>query len=324
MSSHVFARKMLVLLIAIFFLLLWFLLVNHPSINDMPEKNIGVAASSSEIVAPITNVEDKNQEFDEGVYLSADRTRVSVNFTQMPRLAIIQHVAEVAGFDFSLPDQDGDYWSQPLTVSIKNEPLPLVLSTIIGAKKYTVEMAYDAVGAFHKISAVFLSQSQLQQVAENSPLGKNQSLPFEREATEAPPVNFSTNHEQKMKRENFFAADEQSRVAILQEMSPVGEDLRYIITSLLQDKNPSVRLVAAQRLSFSESYTATQSLLEALSDSDSSVVQAAMDSLVSLGDPTIIPLMEAKLGATAKGKVLVHDATVRIQSRFTIATDSSR
>ncbi|MGO8056231.1 hypothetical protein, partial [Rhizobium leguminosarum] len=82
-----------------------------------------------------------------------------------------------------------------------------------------------------------------------------------RDATEAPALQLEQGNENRTKRENFYTVDAQARIALLNEMSPVGEDLNYILTSLQQDEQAAVRIVAAHRLSFSESYLATQSLL---------------------------------------------------------------
>lgn len=321
MESSLLTPKTAIFFVGILLLLMWWLSGSKPVESNNPEANPDKTESVSAAVS-IKKVETaKTSIINEGVHFNASTAQVSINIQQTPRLLIVQQVAEAADFNFSLPDQDIDYWAQPITVNIQDQPITNTLSTIIGSKAFSLEMSYIPAQAVHKISAVFLAKEMLRTV-EKSPLGKIQPLVMERNVTGAPATNVNAPIEQQSKRENFFTADVQTRIAILQEMSPVGDDLRYIVASLRQDKNPQVRALAAQRLAFSENFGATQSLIDALSDKDTSVVQMAVESLVSLGDASVISAMEAKLNANENGKAILRDAASRIQSRFTIAADS--
>lgn len=328
MESSLLTPKTAIFFVGILLLLMWWLSGNklmensEPIGNSKPEVELEKNESIPVSTASVKKVEvAKASIINEGVYFNSGTAQVSINIAQTPRLLIVQQLAEAADFNFSLPDQDIDYWAQPITVNIQDQPIANALSTIIGSKAFSLEMSYIPAQEVHKISAVFLAKETLRTV-EKSPLGKDRPLLVEKNSTDAPVANINAPVEQQSKRENFFTADVQTRIAILQEMSPVGDDLRYIVASLRQDKNPQVRALAAQRLAFSENFGATQSLIDALSDKDASVVQMAVESLVSLGDASVISSMEAKLNASENGKAILRDAASRIQSRFTIAADS--
>lgn len=328
MESSLLTPKTAIFFVGILLLLMWWLSGNKfmenskPVENSKPEVELEKTESIPVSAAAAKKVEvAKASTINEGVYFNSSTAQVSINIQQTPRLLIVQQVAEAADFNFSLPDQDIDYWAQPITVNIQDQPIANALSTIIGSKEFSLEMSYIPAQAVHKISAVFLAKEILRTV-ERSPLEKSQTLVIEKNVTGAPAANVNSPVEQQSKRENFFTADVQTRIAILQEMSPVGDDLRYIVASLRQDKNPQVRALAAQRLAFSENFGATQSLIDALSDKDASVVKMAVESLVSLGDTSVISAMEDKLNANENGKAILRDASSRIQSRFTIAADS--
>lgn len=321
MESSLLTPKTAIFFVGILLLLMWWLSGSKPVESNNPEANPGKTESVAAAVS-IKKVETtKASIINEGVYFNANTAQVSINIQQTPRLLIVQQVAEAADFNFSLPDQDIDYWAQPITVNVQDQPITNALSTIIGSKAFSLEMSYIPAQAVHKISAVFLAK-EIRRTVDSSPPGKSQPLLAAENLTAAPATTINAPVEQQSKRKNFFTADDQTRIAILQEMSPVGDDLKYIVASLRQDKNPQVRALAAQRLSFSENYGATQSLIDALSDKDASVVQMAVESLVSLGDTSVISAMEAKLNANENGKAILRDAASRIQSRFTIAADS--
>lgn len=339
MAAQILTPKVAIFLIGLLVVLMWYLSTRSSSIEVKPTSDsmainavqvpafvIEGASNTKRLAAKkngIAKTDEQKSAMKEGVFLSTDKMRVSIYLRNIQRLMVVQRLAEVAGFDFSLPDNAVEFWVEPITVTIDDKPIVAALADVIGNKNFTLEMSYEPVLGAHKISAVFLADSKTQHVAL-SPIGKNQPLPQEKNDMDAPGISFSTTNEQQLKRENFFTVDEQSRLAILREMSPVGDDLRYIVASLKQDKSAQVRAIAAQRLSFSENYGATQSLIEALTDKDPAVVQVAVDSLVSLGDSSVIPAMEARLGSSENSKALIQEASRRIQSRFTLAADAMR
>lgn len=257
----------------------------------------------------------------DGAYMNHDKTRISVKFSQLQRLVIIQHMAEAAGFDFSLPDDGIAHWQELLTININNEPVQDALAKVIGIKNFNIAVSYNTATASHRISAVYLGGSSSVQAAPLSPVGLHEPIPFERDTTAAPGPELSVDHDSRTKRDNFFSADEATRIALLNEMSPVGEDLNYILTSLRQDEQVAVRIAAAQRLSFSENYMATQSLLDALSDKNEAVVKAAINSLVALGDSSVLPVMEHKLAHSEQLQGDLIEAKNRMSSQFHLVSD---
>jgi hypothetical protein len=307
------------LLVLAAFLVWWVSGTSDKKIVEAQKVDVTVKSISS--VSAII-IEAPSQPVNDGVYLSRDKTRVSVRFTQIPRLVIIQHIAEVAGFDFSLPDNAIEHWQESLTINIDNEPVQDVLAKVIGVKDFNIDVTYDTAMATHKISALYLGGSVSMQAAPPSPVGQHEPLPFERDTSSAPSPEMSRVNENRTKRDNFFTSDEPTRIALLNEMSPVGEDLNFIVTSLRKDEQVAVRIAAAQRLSFSENYVATQSLLDALSDKDDAVVKAAINALVSLGDSSVLPVMENKLAHNERLQVDLVEAKNRINSQFHIASDS--
>lgn len=288
--------------------------------KNVEAKKMDVVAKSISSVS-VARIEILSQPVNDGVYLSRDKTRISVRFTQVPRLVIIQHMAEVVGFDFSLPDNAIEHWQEPLAINIDSEPVQDALAKVIGIKNFNIDVAYDSATASHKISALYLGGSVSAQPALPSPVGRSEPIAFERDTAAAPSPELSRVNENRTKRDNFFTSDEPTRIALLNEMSPVGEDLNFIVTSLRKDEQVAVRIAAAQRLSFSENYVATQSLLDALSDKDDAVIKAAINSLASLGDSSVLPVMENKLAHNERLQVDLAEAKNRINSQFHIASD---
>jgi len=310
-------RTIVLLLLAAFFVW-WVSGTGDKKNTDIQKTEVAVKSNSSNSAV---NTKTVPQLVDDGVYMSRDKARISVRFTQMPRLVIIQNMAEVAGFDFSLPNDAIDYWQELLTVNIDNEFVQDALANVIGIKNFNIDVAYDPATASHRISALYLGGSSSLPAALPSPIGRHEPLPFERDITAAPSPELSLVNENRTKRDNFFTADEPTRIALLNEMSPVGEDLHYIVTSLRQDERAAVRIAAAQRLSFSENYAATQSLLDALSDKDDGVIKAALNSLAALGDSSVLPVIENKLAHNERLQVDLADVKNRINSQFHIASD---
>ena len=310
-------QNTIILLVIVSFLILWGYGNSDKEITAI--EAAGVVDGNS-LVTPVPRFEALPQPANEGVYISSDKTEISVSFAQMPRLMIIQRMAEVGSFSFSLPDDAIDYWQESLTVNITNKSIQDALIQVIGIKNFNLEHVYDPSTARHRISAVFLGSSHAGQTL-SSPVGGYEPIPFERDFAEAPKPELSIGNESRAKRDNFFTSDEQSRVALLNEMSPVGDDLRYIVTSLSQDEKVSVRIAAAQRLSFSESYAATQSLIDALSDKDEVVVTAAINSLVTLGDLSVLPVIENKLVSKKHLLPVVEEAKNRMDARQVMGSD---
>ncbi|HSC67339.1 MAG TPA: HEAT repeat domain-containing protein [Cellvibrio sp.] len=326
MRTRIITPQSTILLLALaVFLVWWSARPGEVSSADVGKEN-GAREEISAI--PIAAIAISPQPMNDGVYLSNDKVRISVRYTQTPRLIIIQRVAEEAGFSFSLPDNAFEHWQEKVTVNIDNEPVQTALAKIIGAKNFNLEVGYDATTARHKISALFLNEPLNESLngsnAVNtvaSPVGRQELIPFEREVTEAPKPELTQGDEARAKRAKFFAADEKSRIALLNEMSPVGEDLHYIITSLRSDEKVSVRVAAAQRLSFGENYLAIQSLIDALSDKDEAVAKAAVNSLANLGDSSVLPVVENKLAGNDGLRFALEEAKNRMATNRIMAAD---
>ncbi len=334
MSEQVLTPKVALAMIGVLIFLVWYFSSGGSSTQTAaPENTLATeqspAANVLQMPALATNsaadkkvAAQKNTDKPrEGIYASADKTHVSIHVQQMQRLLVIQRLAEAVEFAFSLPDQSADYWAEAITLNLDEQPVLQALSSVVGHQQFTVEMAYQSATDTHTIAAVFLA-------ADKSvtklfvPPSQMPALAAVSERGVAPTADVMADDAQQIKRDIFFTTDDQTRLAILQEMSPVGDDLHYILSSLKRDKNAQVRALAAQRLSFSDNYMATQSLLDALTDVDPGVVQMAVESLVSLGDSSVISAIEAKLNSSESGKAIAQDAARRIQSRFTLAADS--
>lgn len=325
MTTQLFSPKTVIFLFVLLVLsAYWFYGLKNNNISE-PRS---VAATSVSSSAPSSSsgshqVEKENNivQGSEGVYANSDKSLITVRFARIPRLMVIQQVAEVAGFSFSLPDDAVDYWQESLAVHINNEPLQKALASIIGTKNFSLEVVYDVDIAAHKISAVFLDGKSTKQNVALSPLGRNEPIALERDISDAPAPQLTPDNDSHVKRESFYSADVKTRVALLNEMSPVGDDLNYILTSLQKDDQVAVRIAAAHRLSFSESYLATQSLLDALSDKDESVVKAVINSLVALGDATVLPVIANKFAKNEHMQEAVVDAKNRLAAQYSIASD---
>jgi HEAT repeat protein len=87
----------------------------------------------------------------------------------------------------------------------------------------------------------------------------------------------------------------QVRLAAVKLTPPLGSGRDRLRSALARDPDPGVRAGAARQLGAGDDYATTSALLGALEDPETSVVKSAIEALVDIGDPSVVPALQAAL-----------------------------
>ena len=218
------------------------------------------------------------------------------------RQLVLDEIATQANIIIDYSPLSTDQLKQKIHIDLINAPLESALSSVLQDIEFYSQLSFDQRNNRHYISSIFFKKpfdsttgvniATITNQAKDTPLPITDTYYNQEEDT--PTLEVSP-EERKIKKELFQYLDTETRLELLAKMSPVGMDLQHISNALLNDSDPKIRAAAAKRLSFSESYSATSSLLTALSDQDETVVIEAMNSLIKLGDASVLPLIGEKL-----------------------------
>ncbi len=103
--------------------------------------------------------------------------------------------------------------------------------------------------------------------------------------------------EHAIDREDFFHANAERKFDTIQTLSGQGDDLKLIRQILKTEVSSDLRIEALTRLNHEHSYIATNTLVEALDDPAEEVVLTALNTIVSNGDRTLLPLLNEKMNS---------------------------
>lgn len=218
------------------------------------------------------------------------------------RQLVLDEIAIQANIIVDYSSLSNDQLKQKIYIDVINATLESALSAVLQDIEFYSQLSFDQKNNRHYISNIFFkktieSSAGINITRDTKQPKENPSLINDSHSNqdEDIPTMEVSSEERKLKKDLFQHLDIESRLDLLTEMSPVGVDLQHISNALLNDSDPKVRAAAAKRLSFSENYSATSSLLTALSDHDETVVIEAVNSLIKLGDRSVLPLIEEKL-----------------------------
>jgi HEAT repeat protein len=96
-------------------------------------------------------------------------------------------------------------------------------------------------------------------------------------------------------QERLESPDPAARADAVWELDPVGTGLDPLLSLLVRDSDPQVRVAAAEQLADSDSFAAITGLLDALQDTSPRVIIAILESLEINGDESIVPEIEPLL-----------------------------
>ena len=240
--------------------------------------------------------------------------RVSVNSNGAERLAILEQLAQKAGFALL----EGDLRRQTLTLQIEDAPLSEALATLLVGVRYGLDFDFDAAKGRHVVREVSVGQPVTAAAAAVAAAPPREAVQTGREPFEkarARSAAMSPAERQRMRERGIARAeavepqflvqleDPDPRVraeAVL--LSPAfgegaeGEERFQRVTTLLaDDPDRGVRIAAAERLGESESPEAVRPLVLALSDPDRDVVLAAIEALEDVDDVSAVPDLERLL-----------------------------
>jgi hypothetical protein len=131
--------------------------------------------------------------------------------------------------------------------------------------------------------------------------------------------------ERQMDFEYFFQGDVTKKLETIETLSPQGEALSLLKEILRNEQDSNIRIAALNRLKQEHSYAATTLLIDALDDPAADVSLAALNTIVTNGDRTLLPLLKEKLASLPGGSIhnqyaqLIH----QLEYSVTMEMDSS-
>jgi hypothetical protein len=245
--------------------------------------------------------------------------RVSVFSNGAQRLAILEQLAEKAGFELLV----GDVERLALTLRIEDTPLGEALTTLLAGVPYRLEYDHDAAAGLHvlvwltvgyPVSAGAAAQPEPE---DEEPQFESAQEVFWRygENLRERLLAMSPEERQRMREEHAAWAEamEPELLEQLEDPDPevrsdaiadlpiegegaIGAERFQRIASLLaDDPDRRVRIAAVERLGELESPEAINALAKTLSDPDHEVVLAAIEALEDVDDASAIPYLEPLL-----------------------------
>ena len=112
----------------------------------------------------------------------------------------------------------------------------------------------------------------------------------------------------------FSHADLEKKFKIIDSLSAQGEDLNLIRDILKNEHNSALRIATLSRLKHQHSFTATRALIEALDDPVEEVALTALNTIVTNGDRTLLPILVEKTSLLPDG--VVRDEYTRLINRL--------
>jgi hypothetical protein len=240
--------------------------------------------------------------------------RVSVNSNGAERLAILEQLAQKAGFALLR----GNLKRQTLTLRIEDAPLVEALATVLVGVRYSLGFDFDAAEGGHVVREVAVGPQVTVAVAavaaappaEIDSKGREIFKKPRGRSREMSPEESQRMHEwgtaqaeaiepqllvQLEDPDPRVRAEAVSLLPVFGEGAEDEERFQRVTTLLADDPDRGVRIAAAERLGESESTEAVEPLVLALSDSDRGVVLAAIEALEDVDDTSAIPHLESLL-----------------------------
>lgn len=119
------------------------------------------------------------------------------------------------------------------------------------------------------------------------------------------PVELSQDYldEHAIDGEEYFYADSERKLDIIQSLSAQGDDLELIREVLKTEDDSNIRIAALTRLTHEHSFAATNTLIEALDDPVEEVALAALNAIVVSGDRSVLPMLNEKKNTVSNGVI---------------------
>lgn len=240
--------------------------------------------------------------------------RVSVHSNGAQRLAILEQLAQKAGFELL----GGNLKRQTLTLRIEDAPLVEALASVLVGVRYSLGFDFDAAEGRHVVREVAVGPQVTVAVAAvaaappaeidskgreifKKARGRSREMsPEERQRMR----ERSTAHAEAIEPQLLVQLedpDPQVRAEAVSFLPAFGEGaegaerFQHVTTLLADDPDRGVRIAAAERLGESGSPEAVRPLALALSDPDRDVVLAAIEALEDVDDVSAIPDLELLL-----------------------------
>jgi len=232
------------------------------------------------------------------------------------QVEVLRRLESAVGFQLVLREVDED---RLISVRIADSALEIVLAEVLTGVPYRLRYEVDEAQGGHSLAIVAAGNFQRGPSAEErqqsrallrqrgrDAIARNRQQQDEEERrveTLSPEERERLRQEAMEARRELevqIASDLESpdswvRADAARQIEAVGDGISQLGQLLADDPNAEVRVAAASQLSDSDSAGSINSLLAALDDPSSSVIIETLDSLVFVGDETIIPAIQPLL-----------------------------
>ena len=226
-----------------------------------------------------------------------DPDGLTVLANEAPAGPLLDVLSIQLGFELVGPDLGID----PVTIAIQRGPLEEVLRLLLRDRAYRLDYAYDEAGRRHRVSRLEVLVPGAEATAAAAvdpdrldglvvPTADGDLLPAGTDA-DAPEADGSADEDDAIDWKTLVArlddSDPDERIEALEKIDPEGEGLPLIVDRLARDPDPKVRVVAAEKLEFSDTLAGVDALVAALGDPNREVVLAAIEALELTDDYTV-------------------------------------
>lgn len=105
-------------------------------------------------------------------------------------------------------------------------------------------------------------------------------------------------YQQALDRQYYFDESPERKEEIIETLSPQGGDL-VLLSKIVEGEDPNhIKIKALTRLTSTNNFVATQTLLNALENPANEIVATALNSIVTNGDRSLLPLLKDKMKQT--------------------------
>ena len=210
---------------------------------------------------------------------------VSIDASEAPRRALLEALAQRAGFALEAPAGA----LPPITLRLDAQPLEAALPRVVGDRDYRTE--WELRDGSHRLAKLAIGEARYAASADASTLRPGEvSDAVQRALQERDQALSEAEALRRLKDQ-----DPETRLAAVLALDGEGETLAALAGVLERDPDPRVRAAATVGLEESEEFAAVQALVGALDDPNPEVVVEVIDSLEFAGDASVVPSLKPLL-----------------------------
>jgi len=251
------------------------------------------------------------------IFVEVTERGITALANEASQIEVLQRLEGAVGFKLVLRESSPD---RPISVRVTDSALEVVLSQVFTGVPYQLRYEVDEAQGGHSLAVVGvgsvrggrLSDEEREQRRLQSRQRGREAIermrqqqheeerrvealsPEERERLRQEAMEARREREAQVARD-LESPDSSVRAAAARQIKADGDGVNRLGEILADDPDAEVRAAAASRLSDSDSAGSINSLLAALNDPSTEVIIETLESLLFVGDETIIPAIEPLL-----------------------------